>query len=104
MIPLLNVIGLVASFLGGVLLFLDSLQMGDRLPRSGLKLGPDPPFQQPAWRFVARAGFGLMTLGFALQLPAACSAHDEQQPAASMNPSSMVPNSASDLSDRFQAS
>jgi hypothetical protein len=81
MIPLLNVIGLVASFLGGVLLFLDSLQMGDRLPRSGLKLGPDPPFQQPAWRFVARAGFGLMTLGFALQLPAACSAHDEQQPA-----------------------
>jgi hypothetical protein len=101
MIPLLNVIGLVASFLGGVLLFLDSLQMGDRLPRSGLKLGPDPPFQQPAWRFVARAGFGLMTLGFALQLPAACSATMNSSLRASMNPSSMVPNSASDLSDRF---
>ena len=26
---------------------------GDRLFTSGLKLGPAPPFQHPAWQFVA---------------------------------------------------
>ena len=71
MIQLLNVIGLVVSFLGGALLFLDSLQMGHRLPRNGLKLAPDPPFQHSAWKFVAPMGFFLVTTGFALQFPAA---------------------------------
>ena len=77
---MLNLIGLWMSFLGGFLLFLDSLRISDRLPDHGLILVPNKTYKHPVWKFVAPLGFALVTVGFALQLPAACSAHHEQQP------------------------
>ena len=81
MIPLLHVIGLIVSFLGALLLFLDSLRINDRLPGTGVTLAADEPYKHPLWKFVASTGFALVALGFALQLPAACNAHFDQEPA-----------------------
>jgi hypothetical protein len=53
----------------------------DRLPGTGVTLAADEPFRRALWKLVESAGFALVTLGFALQLPAACNAHFDQEPA-----------------------
>ena len=79
MILLLNVTGLIVSFLGGILLFLDSLRTGSRFSEMSVFLSYPPFWRHPAWRLAAPVGFIFVTLGFALLLPAAFAATKEQQ-------------------------
>ncbi len=76
---MLNLIGLAVSFLGGILLFCDRLRTGSRFSEKSVFFSYPPFWIHTVWRLAAPVGFIFVTLGFALLLPAAFAATEQQQ-------------------------
>jgi hypothetical protein len=65
-----SVIGYVAAGVGTLFLFLDSLRISRRLPRTGFTLGDSPAHQRWFFSYSSPIGFGALFVGFVFQFMA----------------------------------
>ena len=69
MIPkTLNICGLILSFIGGLMLFIDFWRISSRFQGDELQVGLEPIWHSWFMRWCGRLGIALITIGFLFQL------------------------------------